>query len=162
MTSFLKIPMILDCGIEIYHSTGSSGQSQPGYAPIVWQLYKRQTINNQWTIENIPPSHQIFHERYADFIATKLDHHLIVGEIKSSASAAISQNTEQMVGLLAKDQKLMLFGQRRSCLTLFLKSKNIMEGRQRSSISTYTDCMTSSGIVQMPCKGFLTYVLFFQ
>ena len=104
ITSFLDLLTLLDSEIKILHSTGSSGQTQPGYTTIIWSLDERES--RQATPE---PVHQhTVHQRYPDFIAFKGDQHFIVGEIMSTTGAAISQNTEQMTGLFRQNQNLML------------------------------------------------------
>ena len=101
---FLKLVLSLNKDFEVYHTTSSLGDSQPGMCSVQWELLKKGTRQNQ---EEAAAAMHTFN-RYPDFTVQKENTFHIVGEIKSTDSVAIGQNLEQMIGLFKPNQTMMV------------------------------------------------------
>ena len=105
MTELLKLVRILNEDLEVYHTTSSSGSSQPGMPMIQCELLRRDTRSRNSQEE---PTVMHTFNRYPDFTAQEGSTFHIVGEIKSEDSAGIDQNLEKMIGLFQPNQTIML------------------------------------------------------
>ena len=104
MTGFLKLVLTLNKDFKVYHTTSSSGDSQPGMCSVQCKLLKKGTRQNQE--EAVAAMHTF--NCYPDFTVQKESICHTVGEIKSTDSAAIGQNLERMIGLFKPNQMMML------------------------------------------------------
>ena len=77
------------------------GEFQPGSLCVNWVTSGKNTRSGTGVTESVQ-------ERVADFVVENQGLYTVGGEIKTNTARRLYQNLEQMVGLLQKDQKVML------------------------------------------------------
>lgn len=82
-------------------STNPKGEFQPGSLCVNWVTSGKNTRSGTGVTESVQ-------ERVADFVVENQGLYTVGGEIKTNTARRLYQNLEQMVGLLQKDQKVML------------------------------------------------------
>ena len=108
LESFFKLcTSVLDCHLEVLVSTNPNGQHQPGFTEVGWTLPAKHTR------ENSAPKTE-WNKRVADAVIydTRAKMYTVVAEVKSAKTSVegsgLEQNAEQMLGLFAEGQTLML------------------------------------------------------